>query len=1157
MKKWALATLTCLSFAFACVGLVACGGDDGDDESVHNLANHQHYPERFEDSMGAWQVEKEANCQEEGVQRRTCPDCGYVEQEKIEKTEHTGEWEIRTPAWCTQEGERFMECAVCYKPIYEVIPVLGHDEITHEAQTATCTQIGWNAYVNCSRCDYTTYQEIERPAHEYVNGACKNCEMQQPSEGLTYVEGSDWVNGNLETAYYVSGIGDCEETEIVIAAEYNGYPVTRIEKNAFMDCTDITSVTIPQSIKSISENAFKNCTALTEINYNATDANDLYYSGDVFDGAGKKGTGITVNIGANVTKIPANLFYVYNAYVDNSSTAPKITSVVFAEGGVCESIGEYAFSHCTSLTSIAIPDTVTLIDDRAFYDCTGLQNVEISTSVSRFGGYVFGGCTSLTSVQLPDSLTEIGSYTFEDCTSLTNVKLPNTISYISMGTFKNCFLLENVEIPTSVNVIEGDAFAGCGKLTSIVIPNSVTEIGESAFNQCASLTSVVIPNTVTSLGKYAFYQCTGLSSVTIPTSITSIDYAFVQCTSLANVDVPSNITSINGAFEGCPIVSITLPSGITSMDYAFRDCAKLESVEIPAMVTSLNGTFEGCAALESVEIPAMVTSLNGTFEGCTSLESVEIPSLVTSLNGTFSGCIALKSIIIPNTVTSIGRYSFSGCDSLTSITIPETITSIGEYAFGSCDLLADVYYNATTVEDVTTSCRPFYDLGSKTEGITIHIGANVTKIPANLFYKFSAQNTADKWQYPPKTVVFAEGSVCTSIGENAFYDDKNLTSIAIPASVTHIGNDAFYNCTILESVYMKDIEAWCGIEFNNANANPLSNAENLYWNDALVTELNIPYGVTKIGNYAFYNYAALTKATVPYSVTTLGTAVFGGSGVTEIRWLSTVEVTEDILGKALSEVTIDYKLATMDDTVLNVPSGYTSITYAMLEGLTNLKELHLPATVTEIEKGALKDLTSLEKLTLPFTGTNKIKLFGELFGQKTGGVSQSYPGMVEIAYGIPTSLTDVTVLDGKVSQYYFNGCKNITTVNFADMTEIGIAAFEDTGIVSLTLTDKITVLGNSAFANCANLKTVVLPKTATAFVFGNATTVGAMFLGCSALEELTLPDVQVISTHTFDNISGLTVYYYNDFLILDADADTPTYVAKDDCFNNVTFTQIA
>lgn len=147
-------------------------------------------------------------------------------------------------------------------------------------------------------------------------------------------------------------------------------------------------------------------------------------------------------------------------------------------------IGSWAFSGCSSLTSITIPDSVTSIGDGAFAGCSSLKNINIPDSVTSIGNSAFTHCRVLKSITIPDSVTSIGRYAFGYCSSLTNIT-----------------------IGISVTSIGKHAFYGCSSLTSITIGNSVTSIGFGAFEGCNSLTSITIPNSVTSIGEGAFYGC--------------------------------------------------------------------------------------------------------------------------------------------------------------------------------------------------------------------------------------------------------------------------------------------------------------------------------------------------------------------------------------------------------------------------------------------------------------------------------------------------------------------------------------------------------------------------------------------------------------------------------------------------------------------------
>ena len=241
-----------------------------------------------------------------------------------------------------------------------------------------------------------------------------------------------------------------------------------------------------------------------------------------------------------------------NYYYSGDITIPSSIKVNEVEYSVI-SIESGAFSYCSFLTSITIPNSVTSIEKWTFNDCRNLTSVSIPNSVTSIGDYAFSYCSSLTSVTIPNSVTSIGDDAFSGCSGLTSITIPNSVTSIGYGAFINCIGLTSVTIPNSVTSIGEYAFDGCIGLTSVTISNSVTSIGEGAFSNCTGLTSVTIPNSVTSIEYCAFSGCSGLTSVTIPNSVTSIEYgAFSGCSGLTSVTIPNSVTSIRTrAFAKC------------------------------------------------------------------------------------------------------------------------------------------------------------------------------------------------------------------------------------------------------------------------------------------------------------------------------------------------------------------------------------------------------------------------------------------------------------------------------------------------------------------------------------------------------------------------------------------------------------------------------
>ena len=294
--------------------------------------------------------------------------------------------------------------------------------------------------------------------------------------------------------------------------EANGkwYKVTSIGANAFKNCTNLASITIPDSVTSIGSSAFKNCSNLTSI-----------------------------TIPNSVTSIGDSAFY----------GCSNLTSITIPDG--VTSIGNSAFYFCTNLTSITIPDSVTSIGANAFR-YSDLTSITIPNGVTSISDYTFSGCENLTSVTIPDSVTSIGEDAFAQCENLTSIAIPNGVTSIGEGAFSGCEKLTSITIPNSVTSIGKEAFSTCRGLTSMEIPNGVTSIGNQTFYGCNNLKKIIIPNSVTSIGTGAF-QSTSFTSITIPNSVTSIgDSAFSGCDKLTSITIPNSVISIGAnAFRNC------------------------------------------------------------------------------------------------------------------------------------------------------------------------------------------------------------------------------------------------------------------------------------------------------------------------------------------------------------------------------------------------------------------------------------------------------------------------------------------------------------------------------------------------------------------------------------------------------------------------------
>ena len=353
------------------------------------------------------------------------------------------------------------------------------------------------------------------------------------SEGLAYELSGD------ETYYIVLGIGSCVDSKVVIPSTYKNKPVKEIKAKAFLECDNLTSINIPDSVTSIGDSAFGGCNNLQEITL-------------PFVGRSKtKDTFLGYLFGASES-------------TENSKYVPKSLKKVTITKAT--SIGAFAFSGCSSLTSITIGNSVTSI-----------------------GWYAFEDCSSLTSITIPNSVTSIRSYAFSGCSSL-QYNIYDNAKYLGNNYNPYLVLVEainkdiiNCTINSNIKIICSYAFSGCESLTRITIPNSVKSIGEHSFYKCSSLARITIPNNVESIGDGVFACCKDLTDVTISNSVISIgDSAFAGCSNLTRILLSQNARFIGkNAFSGCEsLTSITIPNSVISIEKdAFNRCSSLEFVK--------------------------------------------------------------------------------------------------------------------------------------------------------------------------------------------------------------------------------------------------------------------------------------------------------------------------------------------------------------------------------------------------------------------------------------------------------------------------------------------------------------------------------------------------------------------------------------------------
>ena len=854
-------------------------------------------------------------------------------------------------------------------------------------------------------------------------------------------------DGTAEITGYAGNSATC-----VIPDEIHGKKVTRIGENAFRDRTELTSVTIPDSVKYIFDRAFSNCTSLETVTipnsvtdiysrafYNCTSLKEVTIPASVTDigdeafgyyryedtWESKKVDGFKINYVKNTY---GHYYATENGFSDEAclltnelndgtleiskyagNSATSATYVIPGEinGKKVTQIGDSAFTVCTSLTSVTIPDGVTSIDEAAFWGCTSLTSVTIPDSVTSIKSKAFFNCTSLKSVTIPASVTNIniGDY------ALGYYEIYNTdscewemykvdgfkINYVKntyghMYAFKNGFTDEACLLANELDDGTLEITKYAGNSATYVIPGEidgkkVTEIGDSTFKGCTELTSITIPDGVIGIGNNAFSGCTSLETVTIPASVTYVgNSAFYGCTSLKSVTVPESVTYIGG--------------------YAFAECYSLKYADIPANVTGIGTSpFCNCRSLENIntdEANKCYTTVDGVLYDKDKTELINYPAGKKD-----------SSYVIPEGIRTIREKAFYGCLNLCELTIPDSVTEIESGAFECSSLISDEYGTIKYVDDwvVGSGHTANVVLKDGTRGIA--------------FEAFSGDGIIEKVTMPD-TVKYINGCAfenCTNLSEvllssslenierGAFLNCSNLADIVIPDSVISITSDAFYNTALL-----------------NKQNTPVKYAGKWVITAEDCDKIVIKDGTKCIASYAFSSCTSLTDITIPDSVTMIG----------------------------------DYAFATCNSlTEIKIPNNVKSIGGCVFWFCGSLKNVTIPDSVTMIGDKAFFGCTSLTDITIP----GSVTMIGNA------------------AFAGCKSLTDITISDGvtMIGNKAFSGCTSLTDITIpGSVTMIGNAAFSScTSLTDITIPDSVTSIGGSAFYNCPKLLDVTIPDSVT------------------------------------------------------------------------------
>lgn len=587
-----------------------------------------------------------------------------------------------------------------------------------------------------------------------------------------YDDNSEWT----EDALYI------DNCLVRVKKDYSGeFKIkedTRIiAGGAFLSCSNITKVTIPNGVICIGASAFESCSA-TEV----TVPDSVMYIGDeAFFGCFIAG----INIPNKLTQI-----------CDYAFANSRIENVTIPEN--VKRIGLYAFTNCPELKNLSISKTVDEIEPCAFSSCHKLESIDIDRNNKTFDSR--NDCNALINTDnntlmcgcintiIPDSVTAIGLFAFACCNSLKEINFSDNVVEIDFFAFLACENLNKVVLPNNLKKMGISAFQDCKNITELIIPEGVSEIGDSAFDQCEGIKEISIPTSIQRIGSDAF-DSTGYynDKTNWDGDLLYIDDCLIEAASslVGNCDVKEGTRIIaDYAFSSAyGVTSVTIPSGITKVSKnLFNSCYNLTSVSLPNSIVEIDeGAFNGCKKLNNISIPENVEAIGtSAFESCEALTNVVIPSKVKSLGfNAFAECTTLSSVTISNEMDHIIGLPFYGCTQLSTINMPKDIGDIG------------TIYSGTGITEITVPEKvSYFD--------------NYAFVDCEKLNKIVI----------PKSV--------KEIKSNAFEGCNNLTSVCIASENATIGKDTFPKNENLQIIAPKDSSVYAALNGENYNAIPYS-----------------------------------------------------------------------------------------------------------------------------------------------------------------------------------------------------------------------------------------------------------------------------------------------------------------------------------------------
>ena len=788
---------------------------------------------------------------------------------------------------------------------------------------------------------------------------------------------------------------DIEEADIPETVTYNGttYIVTQIRGEGFANCSNLTSITIPNSVSHIGDLAFSYCTSLKVIKLFVEGRHIIGEDNDDDSNDDDDGSGVIVPpcwLCGSAVKIAPRNFAGQEASIDIFyGSRAKVTTVILGDGVTY--IPESLCQSMVSLTSIEIPNSVTSIEKCAFYDCSSLASITLPDNLTSIGQSAFLNCTSLESITIPDSVTNIEDYTFSHCSSLKSIILPNSVRSIGEG-----------------------AFFKCSSLKYITIPNSVTSIGENVCYDCKNLEEIYCyPAVPPAVGDPYFYDF-NYNSVTL----------YVPCDSKEVYEehpVFGEFEKIRG-IDGC---------GEYVTTHIYDTICQGEVYEFGEYLCDTTGTYT--AIIGDVTTFLYLTVLPSSIDTITveAYDSYEWHGVVYTVSGVYTYRDPYNPCVIEELhLTIIDTPTPPSEPQDTTIYIYHQICEGETYIWMGMEFTEEGIYYEEIVEDENYIYHYIYTLEVLPSSIdTIVVEAydsyewhgKVYTESGEYKYVTVAANGCDSTEVLLLTIISSDEDEPNS--PNKIYYTSSDGNIVIPNATDVFG------ANIISNTYEKGQGV---ITFDGLVTNIGDYA--FFYCDSL-TSITLPNSVTSIGDCAFWGCKLLTSIDIPNSVTTIGEWTFAFCD----------SLTSITLGNNITSIG-DHAFSSCKSLIsINIPNSVTSLGENTFYFCDSLRSVTLGNSVMGIERGTFWGCKSLNSITLP----NSVTSIGDwsfafCYSLASVTLGNNVTSIGESAFALCSSLTSINIPSNvtTIGKYAFDVCSSLTSITLGhSVTTIGDSAF--------------------------------------------------------------------------------------------------------------------